>query len=58
VEFGPGGPQVAIWVGEDDDPVPPVPAYAPKSVLPGWAWALIAVLGIGLLATVIIQLSR
>lgn len=58
VEFGPGGPQVAIWVGDDDDPPPPVPTYRASSGPPMWLWAAVAAAVVAVLAVVIVQLSR
>jgi hypothetical protein len=58
VEFGPGGPQVAIWVGEDDDPAPPVPSYPTSTGPPMWLWAMVVVAVLAAAVVGIIQLSR
>ena len=39
VEFGPGGPQVSIWVGADDDAVPAIAASSSRRSLPLWLLA-------------------
>lgn len=57
VEFGSGGPQVAIWVGRDADPPPPAPAFRRRGRLPRWAWVVIAALALAVLVGAIVQLS-
>lgn len=49
VEFGPGGPQVSIWVGRPDDPVPESPARR----RPGRSLWIAAVLGAVALAVAV-----
>lgn len=56
VEFGSGGPQVALWVGADDDAAPPAMS-GQRSRLPLLLWLGLAVLAIAF-GVVIAQVFR
>lgn len=58
VEFGNGGPQVAIWVGQDDDAAPSPPELPRQSSSRRLIWGIALVALLAIVAAVVIQLSR
>lgn len=54
VEFGPGGPQVAIWVGRAQDPVPES-AAGRRSSQSLWIAALLGVVAVGVAIAVLVK---